>query len=798
MLNILKLKHSNYGEGLLMNVFKVNQLTVFTKQICMFALLCGFMMAPLSFGDADAHDSAPQATEASQGETTEPATVSEVVEVTEETEDEYSMTAFLGRFHPMVLHFPIALLVLTFLFEIGACFRSSKGFQVAIWATLILANIMLLKTILFGWFLANEGGYNEEALFWHRWLGVGVGALSFILIWLKMYAAKGDSLKRRNWYRGVLFFNVYVLMSGAHHGGELTHGSTYLTENMPPQLKSILMVDDTAGAIAQGDDLFSTKIMPLFKDQCLQCHGPDKQKGDFRVDLADSLMGHSEDGEARVVPFNAMDSLLAKVIQLPASHEDVMPPEGKGELSGDEVMAIFNWINQGAQMPLDFAPDNGTQAIAASALEIDTSLPPVEIVETDDTPTPPLWDELANKTSEVDFGHDIYPILVESCIDCHGEKKQKGKLRLDSPKAILAGADGEPVLVPGDPIESLMYALTILPMDDMDVMPSKGDLLTKEQTDLIKKWITGGAGFGGFTVEKKVHVASLLDIMQEKLPSFTDEQIAFIAAHASEVQVVAQNLDKLLSISMPKRMGQTNTLLTVFEPIKAHIVLLDLSGRTLTDDEFKMLKSFKQLTKLSLKQTNVTDDVLADLVKLKSLRSLNLVNTDITDKGLLYIKQLKGQVYLWQSEISARREVELYRAMTGINIVLGSNWLSKEATKLKALAEKEAVLKKAVEPKLPQDVALIADKFKADSCCDKAAKKFKACDHDCCKRALAQKKVCKKCNAQPKVDKKATKVVGTIKVGSCCDKAAKANKACSHPCCVKALADGTICAKCNS
>lgn len=36
-----------------------------------------------------------------------------------------------------------------------------------------------------------------------------------------------------------------------------------------------------------------------------------------------------------------------------------------------------------------------------------------------------------------------------------------------------------------------------------------------------------------------------------------------------------------------------------------------------------------------------------------------------------------------------------------------------------------------------------------------------------------------------------------IKAGSCCDKAKKAGKECSHPCCVAAAKEGKVCEKCN-
>ena len=53
--------------------------------------------------------------------------------------------------------------------------------------------------------------------------------------------------------------------------------------------------------------------------------------------------------------------------------------------------------------------------------------------------------KVASKESGV-FGEFILPILKERCADCHGEDKQKAKLRLDSLAATLEGADAEIVL----------------------------------------------------------------------------------------------------------------------------------------------------------------------------------------------------------------------------------------------------------------------------------------------------------------------------------------------------------------
>src|SRR5437868_14751325 len=54
------------------------------------------------------------------------------------------------------------------------------------------------------------------------------------------------------------------------------------------------------------------------------------------------------------------------------------------------------------------------------------------------------------------FESKIRPLLVDQCFKCHGEKKQKGELRLDSRDSMLAGGDQGPALVPGKPPESLI------------------------------------------------------------------------------------------------------------------------------------------------------------------------------------------------------------------------------------------------------------------------------------------------------------------------------------------------------
>src|SRR5262245_56250182 len=54
------------------------------------------------------------------------------------------------------------------------------------------------------------------------------------------------------------------------------------------------------------------------------------------------------------------------------------------------------------------------------------------------------------------FEIKIRPVLAENCFQGHGEKKQRGSLRLDSLATILEGGDQGPAIVPGHPEKSLL------------------------------------------------------------------------------------------------------------------------------------------------------------------------------------------------------------------------------------------------------------------------------------------------------------------------------------------------------
>lgn len=91
------------------------------------------------------------------------------------------------------------------------------------------------------------------------------------------------------------------------------------------------------------------------------------------------------------------------------------------------------------------------------------------------------------------FEKKVRPLLVEHCQECHGEKKQRGGLRLDTKDFVLKGTDNGPGLVPGKPDDSrIMHAVKY---EDPELkMPPKAKL-PQESIDILAEWIKQGAAW---------------------------------------------------------------------------------------------------------------------------------------------------------------------------------------------------------------------------------------------------------------------------------------------------------------
>ncbi|MEN9814605.1 MAG: hypothetical protein RLZZ412_587 [Verrucomicrobiota bacterium] len=110
------------------------------------------------------------------------------------------------------------------------------------------------------------------------------------------------------------------------------------------------------------------------------------------------------------------------------------------------------------------------------------------------TPSTPKKAESAAPLSpaqKADYAQVIQPLFDAHCVSCHGPKKEKGKLRLDSLEATLKGGKN-PTFTLGRPNSSMLLARVFLERGAGDVMPPKAERpLTEKQKEALYTFIEG-------------------------------------------------------------------------------------------------------------------------------------------------------------------------------------------------------------------------------------------------------------------------------------------------------------------
>lgn len=84
------------------------------------------------------------------------------------------------------------------------------------------------------------------------------------------------------------------------------------------------------------------------------------------------------------------------------------------------------------------------------------------------------------------FAREVEPVLRQACLECHGDKKAKGGLRLDTAEGLAS------VVQPGRPLESELYRRLISDEED-ERMPQAAERLPAESIAAIARWIEAGA-----------------------------------------------------------------------------------------------------------------------------------------------------------------------------------------------------------------------------------------------------------------------------------------------------------------
>ncbi len=251
--------------------------------------------------------------------------------------------SWLGRFHPAIVHFPLGILVLGVILQFISVRRPNVQMGAAVRTVYLIGFVSALAAAFAGWMLAEEGGYQPDTIFWHRWLGILMVIVSFVLYWMNR---KPDSLRSTRWVALALF--IGLLYTG-HLGGKLTHGKEYLLETAPTFVQKLASYEEGSGHPILPDPdstyVYEDLIKPFLETKCWTCHDEDLHKGGLVMSVDSLLMEGGRNGA--VIESSAGNSELFARVTMDPGRRKYMPPKGT-PLSYQEVKLLEWWIDAGS------------------------------------------------------------------------------------------------------------------------------------------------------------------------------------------------------------------------------------------------------------------------------------------------------------------------------------------------------------------------------------------------------------------------------------------------------------------
>jgi mono/diheme cytochrome c family protein len=186
-------------------------------------------------------------------------------------------------------------------------------------------------------------------------------------------------------FRAGLGAMLGIVGLGAHFGGSMTHGETYLTRFAPALLRgreeSVASVPPVAPAIALAADeprVFGDVVLPVLASHCVECHGAETAKSGLRLDSFAGMMRGGDDGPAVVVRSGA-ESPMVHRMTVPTADDSHMPPAGRRGPTPDEIALIRWWIDRGATESLrvrdGVVPEEARSILAKTAATAASSTP---------------------------------------------------------------------------------------------------------------------------------------------------------------------------------------------------------------------------------------------------------------------------------------------------------------------------------------------------------------------------------------------------------------------------------------
>ena len=266
----------------------------------------------------------------------------------------------IGRMHPLLLHLPIGLLVISFILWLGKKNIEPASFQKIFTLVLEVTAFTASLTALMGFFLSREGGYDENILSKHKILGISTAILSYIL--LLVYR----SYPQKKFVFGTtITLSLAAMIIGSHFGSNLTHGEGFVW-------KPLRNDEGIEVKITDSSSLFTAAIRPILRSKCFSCHNEKKSKGGLILTTDEKILEGGKNGPIWISG-DALNSHIIENINLPEDEKKHMPPKGKPQLSQEQTERVFAWIQSGADMKKsmkEYADDDTVKVLAAKFIDL--------------------------------------------------------------------------------------------------------------------------------------------------------------------------------------------------------------------------------------------------------------------------------------------------------------------------------------------------------------------------------------------------------------------------------------------
>lgn len=297
---------------------------------------------------------------------------------------------------------------------------------------------------------------------------------------------------------------------------------------------------------------------------------------------------------------------------------------------------------------------------------------PKQDADDDDAPSVPSASSSASQVQKVTFERDVQPIFDKYCWKCHGPQgRAKAGIRLSTKAEMFRDLDGVSLVVPGDPKNSLVHEVIVLPRDADGAMPPKGPGLSAEEIQIVTTWIEEGAVFDPSTAaaaprnesapvtpatkEEKPQDAKSTATAQDPAMTAAMNQLKSRGIPARQISQQSQELElnaNGLSHRITPPFGDAD--MTLLNGLQSVLVEIDLSNTAVTDAGVASLNGFDLLNDVKIKDTKTGDGSAKVLSTLPALTSVNMYGTELTDAGLLMLASNASikRIYAGESKVT--------------------------------------------------------------------------------------------------------------------------------------------------